>query len=162
MERRGVSWGGDERKGGNGGRGLRTEVVWQAGYGARHVCLGCLLRPPVLEVAVPADDGEARTEGGVEARGADDGVDFEDLARFKLDALRHEPLDPRSPYVDVGFCQGLEVAVPRGHSPCPEWVVGYEHLAELLVPSEHGRHVLGDLCARKGLYGALCEDLAAC
>ena len=149
---------------GKGGekKGARTEVVGQAGYGARHVCLRCLLRPPVLQVAVPADDGEARAEGGVEARGADDSVDLENLARFELDTLRHKPFDPGSPYVDIRFCQGLEIAVPGGHSPCPERVVRYEHLAEVLVPSEHGRHVLSDFCSREGLDGALCEDLEAC
>jgi hypothetical protein len=49
--------------------------------------------------------------------------------------------------------------VPRGHSPGAQGEVGDECLAELLVPSEHERHVFGDLGARKRLYGALGEDL---
>ena len=144
------------------GLGDRTEIVGHTVHGTRHVCLGRLLLPPVLQVAVPPNDGEARAKRRVEPRRADDGVHLEHLTRLELDALGHEPLNLGPPDLHVGLGQGLQVAVAGRHPPGPEREVGDERLAELRVAPEHERHVFRDLGARKGLYGALCEDLVGC
>jgi hypothetical protein len=77
-----------------------------------------------LQVAVAADDGEARAEGSVEAGGADDGVNFEDLAGVELDAFADEAFDARFSDIDVGFSEGVEVPLAWGHSPATQGEVG--------------------------------------
>ena len=147
------------REGGRGKRMVRTKIVWQAGHGAGHVRLGRLPRPEVLQVPVAADDGEPRAEARVEARGADDGVDPEDLARLELDALGHEPPDLGPPDLDVGLRQGAQVSVARRQPPRPQREVGNQRLAERLVALEHRRHVFRHLGSRKGLRRAVRENL---
>lgn len=51
-----------------------TEVVRHSGKRARHVALGSVILEHILDVAVPADDRETRSERVVEASGTNDGV----------------------------------------------------------------------------------------
>lgn len=76
------------------GGGSLTKVVRHPGHGARHVGLGRLLAPYILEIALAAYQGEPRPEGNVEAGGANYCVDFQDFPGGHLYAVGDE-----SPYV---------------------------------------------------------------
>lgn len=88
--------------------------VGHVGHGEAEVRARRLIAPQGGERdAVLADDGEARPEGHVEARGADDRVRFAQDAVAADDAVGHDLGDGREVDADVWLLDGVEVAFSR-------------------------------------------------
>lgn len=78
--------------------------------------------PFLVEVdAISADDGEARLVGDVEARGADDGVDFAMLAVVADDSGFVYLVDGGEVDVDVVFLDGFHVGITGRNAAALDW-----------------------------------------
>lgn len=120
---------------GKGGCGL-TEVIRHARERAGHVAFRRVRLHRVLDVAVSSHDGEPRREGVVEARGADDSVQLDDLARLELDALGYDAGDAFCDHFHIRLSQSLQVTRSRRDSATSQGEIRDEGFAELLVAAE--------------------------
>lgn len=101
-----------------------------------------------LEAAF-AVDREPAAVRGVEARGADDGVNGSMLASFIYDPGGVDGSDGRVNYVDVVCCQGFEIAWTGGQSSTERREVRHDVLQNLGLLGQSVRHIL-----LEGLSGA--------
>ncbi len=120
------------------------EEVWEVLRRDAEVADGKVAKLVVDLCVVAAVDFEVRCEGGVEAGGADDDVDFVFIAVFVDDAGLSEFCDGFGDDGHVFGEEGLQIAAAGGHSAAAEGE-GWDHVfCERFVMAELGGHYVGD------------------
>jgi hypothetical protein len=120
------------------------EVVGEVGGGEAEV-RAWFFSPCILEVgARGVDDREARLEGGVEARGADEYVDGVFGTVVAQGAARGDGVDFAVNGLDVGFAEGFEVADAGSEAAASDVPIRDQALFEVGVIKLRG-HLLAEV-----------------